>query len=94
MKIVSQISVGLAVVPLTLWMGVVVLALLRGEATRCPKCRSRRIRRSWPRFKDRFLPLFVLARRCEVCRRRFYAVQSIDYTGRTPMRSEEAQVRP
>jgi hypothetical protein len=84
MKFVSQIAVGLAVAPLALWIGAVVLALLRGEPARCPKCRSRKIRPSWPRFIDKFLPIFILPRRCESCRRRFYAVQSIDYTGRTP----------
>jgi hypothetical protein len=88
-----SVAVGLILLPLALWIGVVVLILLRGEVACCPKCRSRRIRPSWPQFKDRFLPMFILPRRCEACKKRFYTIRSIDYTGRTPMRSEEVHVR-
>lgn len=86
---VSEIAVGLAVLMLFVWLSAVTLAVLRGKITRCPKCRSKRVRPSWPRIKDKFLPIFVRPRRCEACRKRFYTARSIDYTCRTRMPNDD-----
>ena len=60
----------------TLWMGLIVVAAVRGSnPSRCPTCLSERIRLSWPKLQDKILGFSrVTAYRCLVCEKRFYAL--------------------
>ncbi len=84
---------GLLMGTLSIW-GISALILMpstRGQG-KCPHCRSLRIRTSWPRISDRFLP-WLRAYRCEACLRRFYLLKRPER--RQPMagREEAAQSR-
>ena len=56
-----------------------VVVLRRGQISRCPKCTARRTRQARPRAVDKLLPAFVMTRRCESCKRRYYSARSVDY---------------
>jgi hypothetical protein len=61
------------IVPMV-WMFVVMItALVRGPVSHCPKCLSKRTRRSMSRLSDKVFLAFVLPRRCESCKHRFYS---------------------
>jgi hypothetical protein len=80
------IGVGIVVAILTIiaavfWSSVIILCLIRGECAKCPRCRSNRIRPSWPRRAlEKCLPRFISTSRCDNCKKRFFACQSTDYT--------------
>lgn len=67
---------------LIVWVSIVILALIRGKTSRCPRCRTLRTRPAWPRLSDRLFPSFVITQRCEFCRKRFYSGKPVDYTKR------------
>ena len=93
MKLPYEIAIGLGVLLLALmaavFLGFTLIALVRGRASKCPKCESKRIRPAWPLIVDKLLPLFVLAQRCESCGKRFYAGHSVDYSKSTPRRKTQ-----
>jgi hypothetical protein len=60
-------------------LAAMVVVLRRGQISRCPKCTARRTRQARPRAVDKLLPAFVMTRRCESCKRRYYSAQSVDY---------------
>ena len=63
---------------LTAWLWVVVLASSRHNLDKCPGCRSKRVRRSWPTTLDKvFSVSAICAFRCEACLKRFYARDSL-----------------
>jgi hypothetical protein len=61
------------------WLLFGITVIWRGRICRCPKCGSKRTRRSWPRMFDHLLPAFIVARRCESCQKRFYNLESANY---------------
>ncbi len=62
------------------WLYTVVVARSRHRVDRCPKCRSQRVRPSWPRVVDVFLGISsVSAFRCEACLARFYGPKELAY---------------
>jgi len=53
---------------------VLVTAFARGRViSKCPACRSERIRHSWLQTFDKLFALLIVPYRCESCRQRFYA---------------------
>lgn len=71
----------IAVIAVGLWSSIVILGLIRGQCSKCPRCRSNLIRRSWHRLAvEKSLPRFISTNRCDHCRKRFFACQSTDYT--------------
>ncbi len=65
------------------WMLVVMMmALVRGPLSSCPRCMSKRTRRSVPRLSDKLYLAFLLPRRCESCKYRFYSLPSAGPTHR------------
>jgi len=72
------IEVGISVVILTmmaagLWAGFIVVGLIRGETSKCPRCSSPWIRPSWRRRGvEKTLPRFICLHRCDNCRKRFF----------------------
>ncbi len=81
-----QIAVAIAAILLSalliVWLSIVILALIRGHTSRCPRCRTLRTRPAWPRLSDQLFPSFVITQRCEFCRKRFYSGKPVDYTKR------------
>ncbi len=70
------------IVHLIRWFIVMVVTLARGPGLDCPACGCRRTHRSMPRIADALFPAFVLPRRCESCRKRYFSLQSVRYTRR------------
>jgi hypothetical protein len=67
------------VVALT-WLYTVIVARSRRRVDRCPKCKSHRVRPSWPKIVDVFLGISsVAAFRCEACLKRFYGPKELAY---------------
>lgn len=65
-----------AILPIVWMSAIMIMALVRGPVSSCPKCMQKRIRRSKPRVSDRFFLAWVLPRRCESCKCRFYSPRS------------------
>jgi hypothetical protein len=61
---------------------VMILALVRGPVSSCPKCLSKRTRRSMSRLSDKLFPALMVPRRCESCKYRFYSRPSAGHTRR------------
>jgi hypothetical protein len=61
---------------------VMIMAVLRGPVSSCPKCLSKRTRRSMPRRSDKIFAALMAPRRCESCRYRFYSRPSAGYNRR------------
>jgi hypothetical protein len=82
MRIRYMLLLGIASVALVLWLSVFIAALLRGpRMSRCPNCRSDRIRPSWPRMRDKLLRASrIKPYRCEACQKRFYVPANHIYT--------------
>jgi hypothetical protein len=76
MRIRYKILLSLAVVAVAAWLIVYLVAWGRGRRiSKCPRCRSDRIRPSWPGALDKLLRVSsVMAYRCEACGKRFYAL--------------------
>lgn len=81
-QIAIAVVAAVVVAVLIAWLSIVVLALVRGKTSRCPRCRTLRTRPAWPRLSDRLFPNFVITQRCEFCRKRFYSGKPVDYTKR------------
>jgi hypothetical protein len=66
------------------WCSVMVVAMARGQVTRCPRsvCSSTHTWLSKPRLPDLLFPAFVLPHRCGNCERRFFSLHSVNYTRR------------
>ena len=77
MRIRYMVLLSLAAVVLTVCLYVIVLAGFRGRVSKCPRCRSTRLRPSWPSNIDKFLlsVSHVMPYRCEACLKRFYALE-------------------
>jgi hypothetical protein len=71
-----------AIIYIIRWFAVMIGTLARGPGLSCPKCGSKRTRRSMPRLADMIFPAFVLPRRCENCKVRFFSLASISYPRR------------
>jgi DNA-directed RNA polymerase subunit RPC12/RpoP len=79
MRYLAFIPLGIA---LSLWCGVILVALIRGIGSRCPRCSSGKIRPSMHRgVVEKTLPRFIRPYRCIFCGRRFFASRSADYMG-------------
>jgi hypothetical protein len=78
----DQLAVYLGLALVVLWFLAAGTALFRGQVYRCPRCYTRRVRRSLRRVREMFLPGFILAYRCEVCHKRYYTLRSMDYRRR------------
>jgi hypothetical protein len=74
---IRYIGLGLGLVIVLWWLTAVTIASARGrKISKCPRCQSARVRRSWPRFADYILfPAYVRPYRCEACQGRFYAMK-------------------
>jgi hypothetical protein len=77
---IRYIGLGLGFVIVLWWLTAVTIALARGRnISKCPGCRSTRIRRSQARFVDKILfPAYIKSYRCEVCKMRFYAIKRVN----------------
>ena len=77
---IRYIALGFALVIVLWWLTAVTIALARGrDIAKCPKCKSTRIRRSWPHVVDNILfPAYIKPYRCESCRNRFYAIKRVE----------------
>jgi transposase-like protein len=77
---IRYIGLGLALVVVLWWLTAVTAALARGRnISKCPKCESTRIRRSWPHVADKILfPAYIKPYRCESCQNRFYAIKRVN----------------
>jgi hypothetical protein len=75
------------------WCAAVCMGVLRGRARRCPRCDCSRTRWSMVRSPEKFLPAFVMPRRCESCQYRFYAAHSVNYVRRARARAGAMGVR-
>lgn len=64
------------------WFFFNIAVIFRGCIAACPRCATRRIRRSVPRWYDAALPAFISPRRCESCLHRFYTLASFRYRQR------------
>jgi hypothetical protein len=71
-------------IPISAWLMYGMVVISRGRLLRCPKCGAKRIRRTSRRWVDKLLPAFIAPRRCEVCRKRFHHLKSVNYVGRRP----------
>jgi len=73
---IRYIGLGLGLAVVLWWLTLALAALVRGRnISKCPRCESTRVRPSWPRFVDNFLfPASIKPYRCEVCKKRFYAM--------------------
>jgi hypothetical protein len=95
MRIREILALALTMVPILAWLFFNMTVILRGPSRNCPKCSAKRTRRSLPRLADRLLPAFITARRCEVCRVRFYHLKSANYCQRASVRRpQQASHRP
>ena len=58
------------------WLGAMGCVLARGRrVSKCPSCRSDRIRLSWPRPADKLMGLLMVTPyRCEACMKRFFVL--------------------
>ena len=74
------------------WLGVVLMAMRRGRARRCPRCHCDRTRWSMLQLRDKILPAFVMPRRCESCQNRFYAAHSVNYVRRARLKAASASL--
>jgi hypothetical protein len=74
---------GLAI-PISAWLMYGIVVISRGPSLRCPKCGAKRIRRTSRRWADKLLPAFIAPRRCEVCKKRFHHLKSVNYPGGRP----------
>jgi len=74
---IRYIGVGLGLAAVLWWLTLAIAALARGrKISKCPRCLSTRVRPSWPRFVDDVLfPSYIKPYRCEVCKKRFYAMR-------------------
>src|SRR5271168_48501 len=81
------------IVQLVRWVGITIVALIRGPISVCPRCMSKRTRWSRPRLADKIFPAFVLPRRCENCQRRFFSLQSVRYNRRSKSVQSDAHGR-
>jgi len=74
---IRYIGMGLGFVIVLWWLTAVTIASVRGrKISKCPRCRSTRVRRSWPQFVDYILfPVSIRPYRCEACKKRFYAIR-------------------
>ncbi len=70
------IALGLGFVALLPWLTLAIVALVGGyNVSKCPRCRSLRIRPSALKFGDKILnPTHIKPFRCEWCHKRFYAM--------------------
>lgn len=59
------------------WAGFNVAIMVRGRVSACPRCGARRTRRARARLFDRLTPAYIVARRCESCRKRFYTLAQV-----------------
>ena len=75
--IAALIVVGIV---LALWSGPVLIALIRGEGSKCPRCSLTGIRRTRRRVLEKTLPKFIKPYRCPKCEKRFLVCRSTDYT--------------
>ncbi len=82
--LLALIVAGPAIFQLIWWFSVMVVAMGRGQVTRCPRyeCRSTCTRLSTLRFPEMLVPAFVLPYRCENCRHRFFSLHSVNYPER------------
>ena len=76
--------IGVAILPmfaLALWSGIIIVGLIRGECSKCPRCSATWIRPSRRRrVGESLLPRFIQLYRCDNCRRSFLTGRSTDYT--------------
>jgi hypothetical protein len=71
-------------IPISAWLMYGMVVISRGTVCRCPKCGAKRVRRTSRRWADRLLPAFITPRRCEVCKKRFHHLKSVNYLSRRP----------
>jgi hypothetical protein len=73
---IRYIAASLIIIALASWLSVIVIGLIRGKVSKCPRCFSKGIRPSWPRLLDKTLPRCIIPYRCDPCKNRFYARRS------------------
>jgi hypothetical protein len=79
MRIRQILSLALTMLPTLTWLLFSMAVIMRGPLCNCPKCGSKRIRRSRRGIAGRLLPAFFVRRRCELCRTRFFNLESVNY---------------
>jgi hypothetical protein len=81
MRILYIAVVILPMIALALWSGIIIVGLIRGECSKCPRCLTTWIRPSRRlRAGEKILPRFIRPYRCDNCRKRFFTCRSTDYT--------------
>ncbi len=77
MRLSYLIALALGFAVLLSWLTPAIAGLVRGyNVSTCPRCRSLKIRPSFPKFVDGILnPTHIKPFRCEWCRKRFYAMK-------------------
>jgi hypothetical protein len=91
-----MLIVGISALVLTIsaWLMFNMVVIARGSLRHCPKCAGRRILSTSRRWVDKLLPAFIAPRRCEVCRKRFHQLKSVNYLCRRPPARTSDGVRP
>lgn len=77
-RIRYMLAIAVAIPTIVTWLIANLIARSRRRIDRCPKCKSNRVRPSWPAIRDKFL--FISATspfRCEACLKRFYARKAL-----------------
>jgi hypothetical protein len=93
MRIREILVLAATILPISVWLMFSLVVIARGPMRRCPKCGAKRIRRTSRRWVDSFLPAFIAPRRCEVCRKRFHHLKSVNYLSRRPSVRTSPDVR-
>lgn len=76
-QILDLMALGTSSLILLWCLTLIIIASARGRCVfKCPRCHSKRIRSSLPRFGDNILLITeIKAYSCEVCKKRFYALR-------------------
>lgn len=75
----AELALAAIIAPTFAWLFFSIAVILLGAGSKCPRCETGRTRRSRSRWYDQFLPSFISPRRCESCRKRYYALVSVNY---------------
>jgi hypothetical protein len=93
MRFRQILSLALAMLPTLTWLLFSMAVIMRGPLCSCPKCGSKRIRRTRRRLAGRLVPAFFVRRRCELCRTRFFNLESVNYhRGTAPARGRRPEL--
>jgi hypothetical protein len=74
MRIRYMLAIAVAIPTIVTWLTAILIARSRGRISRCPVCKSNRVRPSWPKMMDAFFWISAASPyRCEACLKRFFA---------------------